>query len=47
VRDSIEVWQTFRNAYSASVIFGDGDIEPAFDAAATEIGVLVNRGEAR
>lgn len=31
---SVEVWQTFRDAYTESVIFGNEEIGPAFEAAA-------------
>lgn len=44
VPDSIEVWQTFRDAWSASVIFGDEEIAPALEGAASEIGELVTQG---
>jgi multiple sugar transport system substrate-binding protein len=42
VPNSIEVWQTFRDAWSASVIFGDEDIAAAFQAASDEIQSLVS-----
>lgn len=41
VANSIEVWQTFRDAYSESVIFGGADPEAALSAAAEEINALV------
>jgi multiple sugar transport system substrate-binding protein len=41
VPNSIEVWQTFRDAWVASVIFGDEEIESAFASAAEEIEGLV------
>lgn len=44
VPDSIEVWQTFRDAWSASVIFGDEEVEPAFEDAASQISDLVGQG---
>lgn len=44
VPNSIDVWQTFREAYSASVIFGDEEIQPAFSAAAEEINSLISEG---
>jgi len=44
VPNSIEMWQTFRDAYSASVIFGDEQIEPALTGAAEEINGLVSEG---
>src|SRR5690625_1912240 len=36
VPNSIEVWQTFRDQYSASVIFGNYPVEEALQAAADE-----------
>ena len=42
VPNSIEVWQTFRTAYSESVIFGTTPIEEAFTTAADEIRTLVS-----
>ncbi len=44
VPDSIEVWQTFRDAWSASVIFGEDEVEPAFEDAASQISDLVGQG---
>ena len=41
VPNSIEVWQTFRDAYSASVIFANEEIEPSFQSAAEKIDDLV------
>jgi len=41
VANSLEVWQTLRDAWSKSVIFGDGDPEEALTAAAEEINTLV------
>jgi multiple sugar transport system substrate-binding protein len=41
VPNSIEVWQTFRTAYSESVIFGKTPIEEAFTDAADKIKTLV------
>ena len=40
VPNSIDMWQTFRDAYSEAVIFGDSDIGEAFDAAAETINEL-------
>jgi multiple sugar transport system substrate-binding protein len=40
VPDSVKIWQTFRDAYSASVIFGREDPKAALDKAATEIAKL-------
>ena len=42
VPNSIEVWQTFRDAWSESVIFGDSDPQEALTAAADEINDLVD-----
>ena len=41
VPNSIEVWQTFREKYSASVIFAKEPVEGALQAAADEIDTLV------
>jgi multiple sugar transport system substrate-binding protein len=41
VANSIEVWQTFRDAWSESVIFGDSDPHEALTAAAETINGLV------
>lgn len=38
--NSVEIWQTFRDAWVASVISGDKDIKTAFDEAATKINEL-------
>jgi multiple sugar transport system substrate-binding protein len=37
VPNSIEIWQEFRSAYSRAVIFGEGDIEDEFAAAAETV----------
>jgi multiple sugar transport system substrate-binding protein len=42
VPNSVEMWQTFREAYSESVIFGEQPVEEAFNAAAEEIRSLVS-----
>jgi len=42
VPNSVEVWQTFRDAYSKSVIFGKTPIDQAFKAAADKITTLVS-----
>ena len=42
VPNSVEMWQTFRTAYSESVIFGKTPIEQAFKAAADKIKTLVS-----
>jgi multiple sugar transport system substrate-binding protein len=44
VANSIEVWQTLRDAWSESVIFGEGDPEAALTAAAEAINGLVAEG---
>jgi multiple sugar transport system substrate-binding protein len=41
VANSIEVWQTFRDAWSESVIFGDSDPQEALTEAAATIDELV------
>ena len=41
VPNSIEMWQTFRTAYSESVIFGKKPIEQSFNDAATKIKSLI------
>ena len=40
VQNSVEIWQTFRDAYSSSVIFGETDVPTAMSAAATAINGL-------
>jgi multiple sugar transport system substrate-binding protein len=42
VPNSIKIWQTFRDAYTASVIFGREQPKAAFDKAATEISKLAS-----
>ncbi len=42
VANSIEVWQTFRTAYSESVIFGKTPVADAFKTAADKIKTLVS-----
>lgn len=37
VENSIEIWQRFRDAYSQSVIFGDAEVAPSMEQAATDI----------
>jgi multiple sugar transport system substrate-binding protein len=44
VPNSVEIWQTFRDAYSKAVIFGEGDIQAALDGAAEEINQLASQG---
>lgn len=41
--NSVEIWQTFRDAWVASVISGDEDIKSAFDKAATKIDGLAGQ----
>ncbi|WP_020573597.1 extracellular solute-binding protein [Actinopolymorpha alba] len=43
VPNSIEIWQTFRDAYARSVIFGKQGVEPAFDSAASKIDGLAGQ----
>lgn len=43
VNNSVEVWQTFRNAWVKSVIFGNQDVGTALDGAATKINSLVGQ----
>jgi multiple sugar transport system substrate-binding protein len=42
VPNSVEVWQTFRDAWSSSVIFGDEEIDAAFQQAADTINQLAS-----
>ena len=44
VANSIEVWQTFRDAYSKAVIFGEGDIATFLTDTAAEVDTLVGQG---
>jgi multiple sugar transport system substrate-binding protein len=44
VPNSIEMWQTFRTAYSESVIFGKKSIEESFTDAATKVKTQVGGG---
>jgi multiple sugar transport system substrate-binding protein len=37
VPNSVEIWQTFRDAWTEAVIFGRGDVRGAFDQAASKI----------
>jgi multiple sugar transport system substrate-binding protein len=43
VPNSVEIWQTFRTAYSQAVIFGKADIQSAFNQAADKIKTLASR----
>jgi multiple sugar transport system substrate-binding protein len=42
VPNSVEIWQTFRTAYSDSVIFGKSEVAKAFTDAATKIKTLAS-----
>ena len=44
VANSIEIWQAFRDAYSASVIFGEQTPEDALGDAAGEVTELADQG---
>jgi multiple sugar transport system substrate-binding protein len=44
VANSVTIWQTFRDAYSKSVIFGKGDAQAGFNDAATKIEGLAKEG---
>ena len=43
VSSSVEVWQTFRDAWTGAVIFGEGDIPSALSDAAASIDTLVSQ----
>jgi multiple sugar transport system substrate-binding protein len=43
VPNSVEIWQTFRDAYSQAVIFGKADVQSAFNQAADKIKTLAAR----
>jgi len=43
VSNSVEVWQAFRDAWTSSVIFGEGDIADALKDAATSIDELASQ----
>lgn len=43
VSNSVEIWQTFRTAYSKAVIFGNESIDTAFKDAADKINQLVTQ----
>lgn len=43
VSNSVEVWQTFRDAWTGAVIFGEGDIPSALSDAAATIDTLVSQ----
>ncbi len=40
VPNSVEIWQTFRDAYTKSVIFGKGDLTSTFKDAAGKVDKL-------
>jgi len=40
VPNSVEIWQTFRDAYTDTVIFGKADVKGAFDQAAEKVKTL-------
>ena len=40
VPNSVEIWQTFRDAYTEAVIFGRGDVQGTFDQAAEKVKTL-------
>jgi multiple sugar transport system substrate-binding protein len=39
----VEIWQTFRTAYSQAVIFGKADVPSTFNQAADKIKTLASR----
>jgi multiple sugar transport system substrate-binding protein len=43
VPNSVEIWQTFRDAYSQAVIFGKADVQSAFNQAAEKVKTLAAR----
>ena len=43
VANSIEIWQTFRDEYSKSVIFGETEVTDALSAAATKVDDLAGQ----
>jgi len=43
VPNSVEIWQTFRTAYSQAVIFGKADVQSAFNQAAEKVKTLAAR----
>jgi multiple sugar transport system substrate-binding protein len=43
VANGVAIWQKFRDAYSKSVIFGEGDLAKEFEDAAAEIDNLANQ----
>ena len=44
IRDSsVEIWQTFRDAWTSAVIFGKSDVQQAMTDAATKIDQLASQ----
>ena len=43
VANSVEIWQTFRDAWSSSVIFGTAEVEQAMTEAATKVDELAGQ----
>jgi len=43
VPNSVEIWQTFRDAYSQAVIFGKAEVQSAFNQAAEKVKTLAGR----
>jgi multiple sugar transport system substrate-binding protein len=43
VPNSVEIWQTFRDAYSQSVIFGKADVQSTLNQAAEKVKTLASR----
>ncbi|GMA89231.1 hypothetical protein GCM10025868_44810 [Angustibacter aerolatus] len=43
VPNSVQVWQTFRDAYSSSVIFGKQPVDAALSGAATKVTSLAGQ----
>ena len=44
VANSTEIWQVFRDMWTKAVVFGEGDLQPAFDTAAEEVNQLAANG---
>jgi multiple sugar transport system substrate-binding protein len=42
VSNSVEMWQTFRDAYTSSVVFGKTPVDTAFQTASDKIKTLVS-----
>jgi multiple sugar transport system substrate-binding protein len=43
VQNSVEIWQTFRDAWSSSVIFGKTDVADALSQAASDVSDLATQ----